>query len=87
MCEALARLTDPGVAAPRVQARETMNSYVAVRRTVMADLRPRPLPKGTPKGLSLGSLRPATSPHPTHASGESMPAYGARGLILRPVSV
>ena len=51
VCEALARLTDPGVAAPWVQARETVNSYLVVRRTETGRFKARTIAYGRPEGL------------------------------------
>ena len=70
---------DPGVAAPWVKARETMNSYVVVRRTP-TDHYPRALFRAYPLA-PFGPRYPLTY---SWECGEGIPAYAAGGLILRP---
>ena len=65
VCEALARLTDPGVAAPWAQARETVNSYLVVRRTETGRFKAHTITHGHPKAYPMAPFGPR-HPH-THS--------------------
>ena len=77
MCEALARLTDPGVAAPWVQAREIASLFVSVRRTPTEHY-PRALFRAYP----LAPFAPRHPPTYSWERGGGMPGYAAGVPVL-----